>query len=53
MKRAALLLLVLLTSCDATYTIVVPWCPVSDSAKQAADSIPLFCGPIDTPAVLP
>lgn len=32
-------------ACDATYRIVItmPWCPVKDSLKRVADSIPVMC----------
>lgn len=39
-------LVVLACGCDATYTIRfadVPHCPVSDSAKAKADSVPVPC----------
>lgn len=43
MKRLALVALLLLAACNATFTVSVPYCPVSDSAKARADSIPLGC----------
>lgn len=30
-------------ACDGVYRVVVPMCPISDSAKAVADSIPLGC----------
>lgn len=33
----------LLANCDMSVTLVVPYCPVSDSAKAKADSVPLPC----------
>lgn len=40
-----LLLVALVVACDGWYRITVemPYCPVSDSAKAAADSIPVGC----------
>lgn len=43
MKRLTLLALALLGACTMTVKITAPYCPVSDSAKAAADSIPLGC----------
>jgi hypothetical protein len=43
MKRAFVLLLVLAAACNGTITVVVPYCPVSDTAKAKADSVPFTC----------
>ena len=43
MKRLRLLGLVLVMACDSTVRITMPYCPVSDSAKAHADSIPVGC----------
>jgi hypothetical protein len=42
---ALLCLVALVASCNATYTVELnmPYCPVSDSAKAAADSVPIAC----------
>jgi hypothetical protein len=32
-----------LANCNMSITLVVPYCPVSDSAKAKADSIPMPC----------
>lgn len=32
-----------LASCDVNITLVVPYCPISDSAKAKADSVPFTC----------
>jgi hypothetical protein len=44
-RLLALLCLVALLACNATYTVELnmPYCPVSDSAKAAADSVPVVC----------
>jgi hypothetical protein len=41
---------ILLVSCDGVYriTVTMPWCPVSDSARARADSIPVACLQPDT-----
>lgn len=46
MKRLGVVLalgLLLAVACDGVYRIVVPYCPVSDSAKAHADSVPMPC----------
>lgn len=43
MKRLALFALVLLAACRVVIAVEVPYCPVSDSAKAAADSVPFTC----------
>ena len=43
MKRLALFALVLLTACRMVVAVEVPYCPVSDSAKAVADSVPFPC----------
>lgn len=43
MKRALIVALVLVAGCSASYTVTMPFCPVSDSAKAAADSVPVAC----------
>lgn len=40
---AVLITLWLLLSCSGSYTLVMPYCPVSDSAKAHADSVPVAC----------
>lgn len=42
MKRILLLLLLTL-ACDAEIRLTMPFCPVSDSAKAKADSVPVLC----------
>lgn len=32
-----------LASCEASITVIVPYCPTSDSAKAKADSVPIGC----------
>lgn len=53
MKRLAVACLILLTACDGVYRVVVPFCPRSDSAWAAADSVPLGCALPDTTQVQP
>lgn len=48
MKRLTVITLAVLATlvaCDytVTATLEMPWCPVSDSAKAAADSVPVLC----------
>lgn len=47
MRRAAIVLGLVLAvaACNGWYrvTVSMPYCPASDSAKQAADSIPVLC----------
>lgn len=40
-----------LVNCNASYTIVMPYCPWSDSAKAKADSVPVGCLVGDTTRV--
>lgn len=42
---ATLAVLIVIAACDGIYRVVVsvPYCPVSDSAKAQADSVPLPC----------
>lgn len=37
------LVLTMALTCDGTYTITSAYCPVSESAKEAADSVPMPC----------
>lgn len=42
-----------LVACDGTYRVIMPYCPVSDSAKARADSIPVACLFPDTSGTKP
>lgn len=42
-----------LTACDGAYRVIVPYCPISDSAWAHADSVPLGCLLPDTLTRLP